>query len=49
MISAQYVRGFIEDEAGDQTIGDHLFEVFAPDDDKGTAGRPADGSGRALG
>jgi hypothetical protein len=38
MTSVQCVCGFIEDEAGDQAIGDHLFEVFAPDDDKGTDG-----------
>jgi hypothetical protein len=38
MTGAQCVCGFVEDEAGDETIGDHLFEVFAPED-----GRAADG------
>jgi hypothetical protein len=38
MTGAQCVCGFIEDEVGDETIGDHLFEVFAPED-----GRAADG------
>ena len=38
MTSAQCVCGFTEDEAGDQTIDDHLFEVFASDDDKGADG-----------
>ena len=31
--------GFAEDEAEGFTIGDHLYEMFAPDDDKGTDGR----------
>jgi hypothetical protein len=31
--------GFTEAEGVDVTIGDHLLEVFAPDDDKGTDGR----------
>jgi hypothetical protein len=30
--------GFTEDDAADETIGDHLFEVFAPED-----GMAADG------
>jgi hypothetical protein len=38
MITAQCVCGFTEDEAGDQTLGDHLFEAFAPEDDKGPDG-----------
>jgi hypothetical protein len=31
--------GFTEAEGVDVTISDHLLEVFAPDDDKGTDGR----------
>jgi hypothetical protein len=38
MTPAQCVCGFTEDEAGNETLGDHLLEVFAPDD-----GRAADG------
>lgn len=38
MTVAKCVCGFTEDEAGDEAIGDHLFEVFAPED-----GRAADG------
>jgi len=38
MTPAQCVCGFTEDEAGNETLGDHLFEVFAPED-----GRAADG------
>jgi hypothetical protein len=38
MDTAQCVCGFTEDEAGDQTLGDHLFEVFTPDDDLGSDG-----------
>ena len=38
MTGAQCVCGFIEDEAEDEMIADHLFEVFAPED-----GRAADG------
>jgi hypothetical protein len=38
MTPAQCVCGFTEDEAGNETIGDHLLEVFAPED-----GRAADG------
>jgi hypothetical protein len=38
MTPAQCVCGFTEDEAGDETICDHLIEVFAPED-----GRAADG------
>ena len=30
--------GFIEVADADETIGDHLFEVLAPDDDKGADG-----------
>jgi hypothetical protein len=36
MTAGKCVCGFIEDEAGDQTISDHLLEAFAPEDDKGT-------------
>ena len=38
MIPAQCVCGFTEDEAGNESICDHLIEVFAPED-----GRAADG------
>jgi hypothetical protein len=38
MTAAQCSCGFTKDEAGDETIGDHLLEVFAPQD-----GRTADG------
>jgi hypothetical protein len=38
MTAAQCSCGFTEDEAGDEAIGDHLLEVFAPQD-----GRAADG------
>jgi hypothetical protein len=38
MTPAQCVCGFTEDEAGNETLGDHLLEVFAPED-----GRAADG------
>lgn len=38
MTAAKCVCGFTEDEAGDETIGDHLYEVFAPED-----GMAADG------
>ncbi len=38
MTAAQCSCGFTEDEAGNETLGDHLFEVFAPED-----GRAADG------
>ena len=34
----QCACGFTEDEAGDQTLGDHLLEAFAPEDDKGPDG-----------
>jgi hypothetical protein len=34
----QCVCGFIADEAADQTMADHLLEIFAPEDDKGTDG-----------
>jgi hypothetical protein len=36
--TAQCVCGFTQDEAGDQTLGDHLLEAFAPEDDKGPDG-----------
>jgi hypothetical protein len=39
MTTAKCVCGFNEGEAGDETIGDHLLEVFAPEDGKGTDGR----------
>jgi hypothetical protein len=38
MVGTQCSCGFTEDEAGNETLGDHLFEVFAPED-----GRAADG------
>jgi hypothetical protein len=38
MTAAKCACGFTEDEAADETIGDHLFEAFAPQD-----GRAADG------
>ena len=38
MTPARCVCGFTEDQARDEKIGDHLFEVFAPED-----GRAADG------
>jgi hypothetical protein len=38
MTSAQCSCGFTEDKAGDETITDHLFTAFAPEDDKGTDG-----------
>ena len=31
--------GFAEGEAADETITDHLLEMFATDDDRGTDGR----------
>jgi hypothetical protein len=37
MINVRCSCGFTE--AGDETIDDHLFEVFAPDDGKGPDGR----------
>ncbi len=38
MTAAQCVCGFTEAEGADETISDHLLEVFTPDD-----GRAADG------
>lgn len=38
MTAGQCVCGFTDDEAGDYTIGDHLLEVFVPQDDRGTDG-----------
>jgi len=38
MPAGQCVCGFIEDESDNQTIADHLLEIFAPEDDKGTDG-----------
>ena len=38
MTPAQCVCGSTEDEAGNETLGDHLIEVLAPED-----GRAADG------
>jgi hypothetical protein len=38
MTTAQCACGFTEDEAGDQTIADHLLEAFAPEGDKGPDG-----------
>lgn len=37
MADARCSCGFTE--AADETIGDHLFEVFAPDDGKGPDGK----------
>jgi hypothetical protein len=39
MATAHCACGFTEHEAGNETIGDHLFHMFAPEDDKGTDGR----------
>ena len=39
MADARCSCGFAEDEAGDETINDNLFEVFAPDDGKGPDGK----------
>jgi hypothetical protein len=38
-MTAKCVCGFTEDEAGDFTIDDHLFEMFAPEDGRGANGR----------
>ena len=38
MAGARCSCGFIEVADADETIGDHLFEVLAPDDDKGADG-----------
>ena len=38
MTPAKCVCGFTEDEAGNETLDDHLLELFAPED-----GRAADG------
>ena len=38
MPTAQCACGFTEDESGDHTIADHLFEAFAPEDNKGPDG-----------
>jgi len=38
MNTTRCVCGFTEDEAEDQTLDDHLFEAFAPDDDMGPDG-----------
>lgn len=38
MTARQCICGFTEDEAGNETISDHLLEVFAPDDGKGVDG-----------
>jgi hypothetical protein len=39
MTGARCACGFTEGEAEDFTLGDHLLDVFTPDDDKGTDGR----------
>lgn len=39
MAGARCSCGFAADEAEDYAIGDHLLEMFAPDDDKGADGR----------
>lgn len=36
---ARCSRGVTEANGDDETIGDHLLRVFAPDDDKGADGR----------
>ena len=38
MARARCSCGFTEDASADYTIGDHLFEVFAPDDGRGPDG-----------
>jgi hypothetical protein len=38
MTGARCSCGFTEAEGVDVTIGDHLLEVFAPEDDKGADG-----------
>jgi hypothetical protein len=38
MTAAQCICGFIEAEGVDETINDHLFEMFAPDDGKAADG-----------
>ena len=39
MAGARCSCGFTEAEGADETISDHLLEVFTPEDDKGTDGR----------
>jgi hypothetical protein len=39
MTAAKCVCGFTEDEAKDETIGDHLFEAFAPQDCRAADGQ----------
>ena len=38
MTAARCVCGFIEAEGADETIGDHLLEMFAPEDCQDTDG-----------
>jgi hypothetical protein len=38
MTAQQCACGFTETEGADEAIGDHLFEVFAPDDGKAVDG-----------
>jgi hypothetical protein len=39
MADARCSCGFVEIPGADETIGDHLFEAFAPDDGKGPDGK----------
>jgi hypothetical protein len=39
MINARCSRGFTEAEGVDETIGDHLLQVFTPEGDKGADGQ----------
>jgi hypothetical protein len=39
MAGAHCTCGFTEADGRDETIGDHLLDVFAPEDDKGADGR----------
>jgi hypothetical protein len=38
MTAAQCACGFKEAEGSDETMGDHLFEMFAPEDCRGNDG-----------
>jgi hypothetical protein len=39
MAAARCSCGFTEAAGGDETIGDHLREVFTPEDDRGSDGK----------
>jgi hypothetical protein len=39
VVNARCSCGFTEPEGADETISDHLLEVFPPEDDKGADGR----------